>query len=144
MIYSYAWTQALGPSCFQKLGMMSQNLSSAAVVMGGILKYALNPIINQYQAPTWFSGDQVNVWGILNIARTWTKQNNKFSLMRNFSLYFCFNNWWCADFEDTAAVLEIFFLAYVTQSLPQTCGLVFPQKRREQAMAQNHFKLTLT
>ena len=31
---------------------------------------ALNHIKNQYQAPTRFSEDRVNVWGILNIGRT--------------------------------------------------------------------------
>ena len=39
---------------------------------------ALNNIKNQYQAPTRFSEDRVNVWGILNIWRTWTKRNKDF------------------------------------------------------------------
>ena len=38
----------------------------------------LNHIKNQYQAPTRFSEDRVYVKGILNIGRTWTKQNNEF------------------------------------------------------------------
>ena len=46
-----------------------------------------NHIKNQYQAPTRFSEDRVNVQGILNVGRTWTKRNNIF-LMRNFSFFF--------------------------------------------------------
>ena len=38
---------------------------------------ALNHIKNQYQAPTRFSEDRVNVWGI-NSGWTWTKRNNEF------------------------------------------------------------------
>ena len=33
---------------------------------------------------------------------------------------------------------------HLTRSLLQTCGLVFPQKRRELIMVQNRFTLTLT
>ena len=43
-----------------------------------LLYICTKPHKNQYQAPTRFSEDRVNEWGILNNGPTWTKRNNKF------------------------------------------------------------------